>query len=349
MIHKQIAVVKNAIAKVKVAAAAKKAAAAERKAARAAKPGGKKKQSASVSLLVMVLAGVLAFGAMLLILVMAQTASAGVANPPTAVILTSHGEPDDGTDSVQSLTFDDNITGGTFRLKFGIKVTSPITWSATTDTLLHNVESALCQLSSIGVGGAHVSDAGAMESGHGTANVVFDGSKTAKLDVPALSVYSNSLTGSTHSVSAAVIDEGVTADGRSFGAGSLCVDLDALKFYVNNGEKVNVDWQPEATPATFVGNRVFGVTLTTSNITTGGDRPYWYAMADTLPGDHHAEPGDVFTAINTTAHVLSLRFGPGVDDFCCDLNVAGSPHDAVTAIFGRDASWHVIADYPPDF
>jgi hypothetical protein len=183
-----------------------------------------------------------------LVVALAPASFPGSANPPTTVLVSTHGPPDNGTNSVQSITFASDTSGGTFRLRFGIKATAPIAWSPTNGVLVSHVQDAINALSSVGSDGVHCEAGEDLTAGHGSVVCTFDGRKTAKLAVPVLSVLSNSLLGDGHSI---IIDqqvEGVTADARSYHAGAIDVDLDVLKFYVNNHDGPDVDWQPEPTP-----------------------------------------------------------------------------------------------------
>src|SRR3954469_24042928 len=68
----------------------------------------------------------------------------GTANLPTAQVLVSTGSaPVNGTNEVQTITFDDNITGGTFTLDFGGYATDFITWTATDATLVADIQANL--------------------------------------------------------------------------------------------------------------------------------------------------------------------------------------------------------------
>src|SRR5438046_2343862 len=87
------------------------------------------------------------------VVMLVTPAGGGIANPPTTVLLVTNGPPTNGANSVQSLHLDSAITGGTFRLKFGVSVTSPIVWSPTDATLLGHVQLALRALPTIGING----------------------------------------------------------------------------------------------------------------------------------------------------------------------------------------------------
>jgi len=103
--------------------------------------------------------------------------------------------PVDGTSSVWTLTIAESPTSGTFKLSFDGYTTAAITWSATTSTLLANIDAALEALSSIGAGATLVEDVD-LAGGVGDLTITFTGSR-AKSVVPELSVVSNSLIDAT--------------------------------------------------------------------------------------------------------------------------------------------------------
>jgi hypothetical protein len=183
-----------------------------------------------------------------LVVALAFASFGGSANPPTTVLVTTHGPPDDGTNSVQSISFDSGVSGGTFRLRFGIKSTSAIAWSPMNGTLVSHLQDALRAVPSIGSDGVNCEEGEDLDAGHGSVVCTFAGKKTAKLAVPVLSVLSNSLLGAPHLITVDQQVEGVTADARSYHAGAIDVDLDVLKFYVNDHDGPDVAWQAEPTP-----------------------------------------------------------------------------------------------------
>lgn len=103
--------------------------------------------------------------------------------------------PNNGVSAVQLLTIGGAPTGGSFNLKFGDFTTAAINWSATNNTLVSNVDTALEALPNIGTGGVTVA-VGTMTNGVGTLTITFGGN-LAKLDVPLITVTSNSLEDTT--------------------------------------------------------------------------------------------------------------------------------------------------------
>lgn len=158
------------------------------------------------------------------------------------------GTPTNGVNSVQKITVGSGTTGGTFRLKFGGETTGPVAWSGTNADLLANVQNALRGLPSIGVDGVTCTAGVGLTAGIGDVVLTFSGRKTAKLAVPAVTVASNSLTGNTHTLTAALLTSGVTADGRSFGLGAMCVSIAEKIIYVTTAAGPNVAWTKATAP-----------------------------------------------------------------------------------------------------
>lgn len=111
------------------------------------------------------------------------------------------GAPGNGTSSVWTLTIDESPSSGTFKLRFDGYTTAPITWSATTNTLLANILAALVALPSIGAGGVTVADV-SLAAGEGDLTITFAGDRAA-LAVPALSVAASTLVDVTNPISVA--------------------------------------------------------------------------------------------------------------------------------------------------
>jgi hypothetical protein len=143
-----------------------------------------------------------------------------------------------GTNEIQTVTFGSGISAGTFKLTYNGETTAAITWSATNNTLVANVDAALEALSSVGTGGVTTA-VGTMTAGIGTLTVTFAGTNTARLDVGIITVASQP-TGGT--VSAAETTPGVEADGRDMARGTLCVADDTGVLYVNTGTPPNPTW-----------------------------------------------------------------------------------------------------------
>jgi len=175
-------------------------------------------------------------------LIAASSLFAGTAILPEAPLYSTATTPVNGTNEVQQLTFDAAITGGTFKLQFGSYVTGSITWTATDSNLLASIAQRLQGSLAIGSGGLNVV-AGSLSGGHGTVNITFNGPKTAKLDVAQISVNTNALTGTTHTLTVSTTTPGVTADGRLAKTGAMDVALDTRALYVNTGTAPNPVWQ----------------------------------------------------------------------------------------------------------
>jgi hypothetical protein len=117
-----------------------------------------------------------------------------------------------GTSCVQTLTFGGSPSAGassTFVLGFDGYSTTAIPWSATNATLVASIDSALEALSSIGTG-AVTTAVGSMTNGVGTITVTFAGTRAARV-VPAITVVSNNMTGTSPTLVAAITTPGVDA------------------------------------------------------------------------------------------------------------------------------------------
>jgi hypothetical protein len=143
------------------------------------------------------------------------------------------GTPSAGTTEVQTLTVGGTPTSGTFKLAFGGYTTAAITWSATNNTLVANVDAALEALPSIGTGGVTTA-VGTMTAGIGTLTLTFAGN-LAKLAVPTITVADNSLVGTDPTVEVAETTPGVTASLRGLPKGAIVVDTDTGAILANTG------------------------------------------------------------------------------------------------------------------
>lgn len=167
---------------------------------------------------------------------------AGQLVPPVVQVYVTATTPSNGTNAVQRLTFDNNITGGSFRLSLNGSQSGTVIWSATDATLKSRVLNALNMITVLGVNGTSDAGSGTLSGGHGTFDVLCSGSRNRHMNVPLLQVANNSLVGSTHTLTATQQTVGVTADARNSRTGSLCVALDSFNIYVNKGEPGSPDW-----------------------------------------------------------------------------------------------------------
>lgn len=149
------------------------------------------------------------------------------------------GAPGNGTNEVQTLTLA-NATGGTFKLAFDGFITAAITWSATTNTLLANINTALRALPNIGASGITATDS-TLSSGNGDVLLTFGGN-LAKMAVSTITVALNSLTGSSPTVAVAETTPGVTATERGAGIGALLVNISNGAVYSNTGTALEPTW-----------------------------------------------------------------------------------------------------------
>lgn len=144
------------------------------------------------------------------------------------------GAPVAGTDEVQTLTIGGTPTGGTFRLALNGHPTAAITWSATNGTLLSNMNTALDAMKGGGTA-AIVATAGTLTAGIGTVTLTFSGAPLSKSAVNTMTVYDNSLTGTTPTLAVAETTPGVNATARGLQPGGLLIDTTNAKLYVNTG------------------------------------------------------------------------------------------------------------------
>lgn len=135
-----------------------------------------------------------------------------------------------GTDEVQTLTIGGTPTGGTFTLRFESVNTSAITWSSNNTTLLANIQAALDAHPSLGTNGC-VASAGTVTAGIGTILLTF-GAARAKENVELMTVFKNSMTGSSPTAAITATTPGVNATGRYAALGDMGVDATGI-VYVN--------------------------------------------------------------------------------------------------------------------
>jgi hypothetical protein len=154
--------------------------------------------------------------------------------------LSNAGTPGNGTNEVQTLTIGGTPNGGTFKLTFDGYTTAAITWSATNNTLVANIQTALRALANIGATGVTVA-AGSLSSGIGTITITFGGN-LAKMVVPTITVALNSLTGSSPTLAVAETTPGVNATERGAAKGALLIDTTNAVLYINTGTALEPTW-----------------------------------------------------------------------------------------------------------
>jgi len=151
------------------------------------------------------------------------------------------GAPSNGTDEVQTITIGGTPTGGTFTLTFEGHETAPITWSATNNTLIANIDAALGALANVG-GAANVTTADAtLSSGIGTLTVTFV-TALGKLAVGLMTANGALLTGTSPTVGVTETTPGVTASGRGAPKGAQLTDTTNGKLYINTGTAAAPTW-----------------------------------------------------------------------------------------------------------
>jgi hypothetical protein len=155
-------------------------------------------------------------------------------------ILKIAGVPGAGTDETQTLTIGGTPTGGTFKLGFESEVTAAITWSATTSTLLSNINAALLALTTIGAGDLIATDVD-LVGGIGDVLLTF-GALRAKQAVDTVTVADNSLTGTAPTLAIVQTQAGVDSAFRGWPVGQLVMDTTNKILYVNTGTSVAPTW-----------------------------------------------------------------------------------------------------------
>ena len=150
------------------------------------------------------------------------------------------GAPVNGTDEVQTLTIGGTPTSGTFKLKFEGFITSAITWSATDNTLISNINTALRALASLGASEITAA-AGSLSSGIGTITLTFGGNR-GKQSVGLITVESNSLAGTSPTLAIAETTPGVDATYRGAPKGQPLLDTTNGVMYVNAGTALAPSW-----------------------------------------------------------------------------------------------------------
>jgi hypothetical protein len=153
---------------------------------------------------------------------------------------TSAGAPSAGTTEVQTLTIGGTPTSGTFKLAFDGFTTSAITWSATNNTLVANIDAALEALPNIGTGNVTTA-VGTMTAGIGTITLTFAADLATK-SVPTITVANNSLAGTSPTVAVAETTPGVDATARGAPKGAVLTDTTNGILYINTGTAFSPTW-----------------------------------------------------------------------------------------------------------
>ena len=152
------------------------------------------------------------------------------------------GVPGQGTNEVQTLTIGGTPTGGTFKTAFESQVTSAITWSSNNTTLLAAIQAAFDALPSLGTNGCVVT-AGTLTAGIGTVVMTF-GAARERQAVDTMTVFNNSLTGTSPTLAIAETTPGVNAAFRGYPIGTVVVDSSTGIgiLYVNTGTSTLPVW-----------------------------------------------------------------------------------------------------------
>lgn len=152
--------------------------------------------------------------------------------------LLNAGAPSAGTDEVQTLTFGGTITGGSILLTVN-GIAASVAWSATTATLLANVDAALVAIWGEATAAFTVADS-SLSSGIGDLTITYV-ANMGKLAVP-LPTITNNLTGTTPTAAIVETTPGVTATARGCAPGAQLIDTTNKKIYINTGTAIAPTW-----------------------------------------------------------------------------------------------------------
>lgn len=155
--------------------------------------------------------------------------------------LANAGAPVNGTDEVQTITIGGTPTGGSFKLMFDGHTTGAIAWSATTATLVANIDAALEALANIGTGGVVTADS-TLVAGIGDVTVTFSGANLGKKAQALMTADASALTGTDPTVEVAETTPGVNATHRGAPKGCLVSDTTNGILYINTGTTQAPTW-----------------------------------------------------------------------------------------------------------
>lgn len=149
------------------------------------------------------------------------------------------GQPSPGATAVYILTFGGTPTAGTFTITFDGYTTGAISWSATNNTLVSNIDTAFEALPSVGTDNATTAVLN-MTAGIGTITITLAGNLLSKA-VSAPTVTS-SLTGSSPTLTVTESIAGVDATFRGCSVGASVVDTATGNTYVNASTTLTPTW-----------------------------------------------------------------------------------------------------------
>lgn len=149
------------------------------------------------------------------------------------------GQPTPGATGVYILTFGGTPTAGTFTITFDGYTTSAISWSATNNTLVSNIDTAFEALSSVGTGNATTAVLN-MTAGIGTISITLASGLLSKAVSPPTVV--SSLTGSTPTLTVTEAVAGVNATFRGIPVGGQVVDTVTGNTYLNASTTLTPTW-----------------------------------------------------------------------------------------------------------
>lgn len=159
----------------------------------------------------------------------------GATSPPIPYA----GQPTAGSTGLYILTFGGTPTAGTFTITFDGYTTGAISWSATNNTLVSNIDTALEAIASVGTGNVTTAVHN-MTAGIGTISLTLAGNLLSKT-VTAPTVTS-SLTGSTPTLTVTQAVAGVDATFRGCPVGTQVLNTLTGDTYVNTSTTLTPTW-----------------------------------------------------------------------------------------------------------
>lgn len=163
-----------------------------------------------------------------------------VNGPAVGGIIPVAGVPSAGTSEVWTLTIGGTPTAGTFRVIFGGETSGAITWSATNNTLLSNINTALDAMNVFGAGDLVASDS-SLTAGIGALLLTFSANRAKEAIASAITV-SSALTGTDPTLAIEETTAGVTATARGMGKGVIATDTTNGILYINTGTAIAPTW-----------------------------------------------------------------------------------------------------------
>lgn len=276
----------------------------------------------------------------------------GIIEGTAQEILAVAGAPVNGTNEVQTLTIGGTPTGGTFKLRFEGFVTAAITWSATNNTLLSNIQTALRALASLG-NSEITAAAASLSSGIGTISLTFGGARGKQAIGSLITVESNDLTGTTPTLAIAETTPGVSATARGAAVGALLLDTTSGVYYVNAGTANAPDWRTLGAPGVLTKSADYTLTAADNGgtvVVTGVDKVIslpataaglWYRIVLAAAG---LSAGTGLSVSPVAAdQIIGNGFTPADNKDAILAGAGDRAGDSITLVADGDLGWYVVA------